>query len=140
MGTVEHVGNTWDLKRRFRQHTKCKKTKLSKTGHGKFYGRQDISMHVISAHPTKSEARSEEMRLQSFWGFVNESQKMKSSMTGKLLGSKNGNSNLTEEQVREIKFFLKQGISCSRIGRQYKVTHTAISLIKMGKTWSHITI
>lgn len=56
-------------------------------------------------------------------------------------GSRNGKAKLTEKQVIEIKKELKEGkISGSELARQYGVTKTQISLIKLGKSWNHISI
>jgi len=46
---------------------------------------------------------------------------------------------LTEDQVLLIWADLQAGQSCASIGRQYGVTPEAISAIKLGKNWSHVT-
>ena len=56
-------------------------------------------------------------------------------------GEKNGKARLTEEQVIEIKKALKEGnISGTELAKIYKVTKVQISYIKLGKSWSHVTI
>lgn len=53
-------------------------------------------------------------------------------------GQRNGNSKLTDDQVRSIKKKLKNGVKVSDISKQYEVSETNISYIKKEKTWSHI--
>lgn len=58
-----------------------------------------------------------------------------------LRGSQSANSKLTEDDVREIKSLLAEGIrSQASIASQYGVSRTAISLIKQGVNWSHVTL
>ena len=47
-------------------------------------------------------------------------------------------SQLNEEQVLEIKVFLKNGLTCGEIARQYGVSRKIISRIKNNDTWKHI--
>lgn len=51
-------------------------------------------------------------------------------------GSKNGNSVLTENQVRQIKARLPGNMS--QLAREFKVSHTTISRIACGRTWKHL--
>lgn len=56
-------------------------------------------------------------------------------------GGKNGTAKLTEDQVREIKAALlatPRGIGRA-LAKQYGVTATQISYIKLGQTWGHVT-
>ncbi len=46
---------------------------------------------------------------------------------------------LTEDAVASIAAMLADGMSCAGIARQYGVTPEAISAIKHGKNWAHIT-
>lgn len=46
---------------------------------------------------------------------------------------------LTETTVAEIAALLNDKVSCAAIGRRYGVTPEAISAIKHGKNWSHVT-
>lgn len=55
------------------------------------------------------------------------------------VGSQNGGSKLTEEQVKEIKILLEKGLTSPKIGRQYGVSKTTILRIKNGTHWKHIT-
>lgn len=56
-------------------------------------------------------------------------------------GENNGQSKLTEEEVKEIKRLLKDGvISQRKIAERYKVTPALISLIKKLKAWKEVSI
>jgi len=59
MGTVEYVGCTIDPEYRFGQHTKAKPS----AGQGKFYGRQDLTMHIVEVHEDRKEALLAEGRV-----------------------------------------------------------------------------
>jgi predicted GIY-YIG superfamily endonuclease len=73
MGGVEYVGETIRPKRRFYQH--IKKRPLSNSRHSKFYGRQDLSMHVVDSFETKEEAKNAEYHLQIYWNLKTDKQK-----------------------------------------------------------------
>jgi hypothetical protein len=45
---------------------------------------------------------------------------------------------LTEDEAKEIITLLSQDGRVTRIANQFGVSHTAISLIKSGTTWSHL--
>lgn len=140
MGGVDYVGHSDNPKKRLWQHTKAKPN--GRSGNGKFYGRQDISLHIVSVHETKAEARREEVRLQKFWGFETEVEKMARSQRGqkreKITGENHGRAKLTNEQVREIKFFLRQGISTRKIAKMLGVNRRTITFIKTGKAWTSV--
>lgn len=53
-------------------------------------------------------------------------------------GVRNGNAVLTEDDVREVRNLLAQGLSNAEIGRRFKVGATSISRIKLGKGWKHV--
>lgn len=53
-------------------------------------------------------------------------------------GSQNGNAKLNEEYVRNIRRRLEAGEVQSVIAADYGVTHFTISLIHLGKTWTHV--
>ena len=53
-------------------------------------------------------------------------------------GQRNPMAKLTEEEVKDIKYFLSIGINDSDIAKQYEVTRGAINLIKQGKRWNHV--
>lgn len=56
----------------------------------------------------------------------------------KATGTTNGNSKLTEKDVKEIKLALSEGRSCCSIGKEYKVSNVAIANIRDGKVWKDI--
>ena len=55
-------------------------------------------------------------------------------------GEKNNHAKLTSKQVIKIKRLIKKGLYLVDIATRYKVTTTAISEIKAGRTWKHIFI
>lgn len=54
-------------------------------------------------------------------------------------GIKNGSAKLTEDAVREIRQRLNKGDRQVDIANDFGITQTAVSFIKIGKTWSHLT-
>jgi hypothetical protein len=56
-----------------------------------------------------------------------------------LYGELNTEAKLTDDAVRKIKKLLGDGISQSKIAAMFGVGQMAISRIKTGKRWSHIT-
>ena len=56
------------------------------------------------------------------------------------IGSTNGNSVLTEKQVIDIKYKLNNGVKGVTLAKEYNVTPSLISRIKLGKCWNHIKI
>lgn len=127
LGGVEHVGKTIRPKIRFYEHVKNKPNK----GKGKFYKRQDISMHIVATYATKAEALQAEYDLQIFWGLPTDRSK-------RVKGSKHWAAKLDETKVKEIKFLLSQKISCAEIGRRFSIPKRSISNIKLGHAWSHL--
>lgn len=55
-----------------------------------------------------------------------------------MIGEKAPHAILTEIQVREIKNKISQGITLTRIANDYKVSKSAIGMIKRGKNWKHV--
>jgi hypothetical protein len=54
-------------------------------------------------------------------------------------GEKNGQTRLTEIEVKEIKKILKQGnLKNIQVAKAFETTPTVICLIKTGKTWKHV--
>lgn len=49
-------------------------------------------------------------------------------------------SKLNSNMVHAIKWFLNKGVSHSELGKAFKVSRSAISLISGGKTWKHIAL
>lgn len=128
MGTVEYVGQTVRSKIRFGDHTRTNPG----PGRGKFYRRQDISMHIVATYTTRVEALQAEHDLQVYWGLPTDRSKRSQK------GSKNGMSKLTEDQVREIKYLLAQKISGAEIGRRFGISKMSIWKIKKGIAWTHV--
>lgn len=60
---------------------------------------------------------------------------------GRLKGSRNGMVKLTEKEVSEIKVLLKnRQLKQCQIAEMYEVTDATVSLIKSGKTWTHVRV
>jgi predicted GIY-YIG superfamily endonuclease len=78
MGTIEYVGETERPNERFYQHTKVKPIK-NKSGFGKFYGRQDIIINIVSEFNNKKQAFNYQCELQSQYGFETDLIKCKKS-------------------------------------------------------------
>ena len=136
MGTVEYVGKTTNPKVRIKQHTMWKAN--TPTGRGKFFRRQDITMHIVSQHLTDKEARKYEAELQKSWGLETEGEVISRKNKGKLSGEKCNFSKLTEKQVNEILVLLEQKVSQNKIAQKFKVGQPVISRIKNGKRWSYL--
>jgi len=97
MGTVEYVGETTNPSHRMRQHTKYKR----KGGHGKFYNRLDIKMHIVKEFDNRKEAWDYQCKLQNEYGLDTDGEIISNSQKGRI------HSNLT-----------KQKMSYSRIGNK----------------------
>jgi len=54
-------------------------------------------------------------------------------------GSNNGESKLTESEVREIRFLIDIGEKQVKIAKMFDVSDAIISSIKLGKNWSHVS-
>lgn len=126
MGGVDYVGHSDNPNGRFIQHTQRKPQGRSI---GKFYGRQDLLVNIVSAHPTRTEAKREEMRLQKFWGFKTEDEKNRSNQK---------NLKLTEDKVKEIKVLLQQEIPQREIAKRFGISKRSVLFIKQGKSWTHV--
>jgi hypothetical protein len=53
-------------------------------------------------------------------------------------GVENGNSRLTEDNVRHIRALIAEGQNNTAIGRVFGVTNSVISMIRLGKSWRHL--
>ena len=77
---------------------------------------------------------------------ISQSNKGKKNRLGKTNSSEHksaistANLKLTEQQVREIKLLLKNGLSTRRIAKLFHISKTSIQNIKSGKYWSHISV
>lgn len=74
MGTVEYVGETTRPKERFANHTKHKQSKGNSIG--LFYGRCDLSMHIVKSFDSKKEAYAYQIELQKQYGLPTDIEKL----------------------------------------------------------------
>ncbi len=54
-------------------------------------------------------------------------------------GARNPNSKLDERKVRRIKRLISRGLNNKQIARRFAVTHGTISLIRLRKSWNHVS-
>ena len=66
MGTVEYVGESLNPKKRLRQHTKTKPR--AGVGSGKFFGRQDLILHIVAGFDNRKDAWEHQCNLQTQYG------------------------------------------------------------------------
>jgi len=59
---------------------------------------------------------------------------------GKRQGSLNPSAKLSEDKVREIKLFLKDGFTLIDLHTKYNVSLSTLKNIKYSRTWTHITV
>lgn len=55
-----------------------------------------------------------------------------------VLGERNGNAKLTEENVKQIRELSKLGTPRKNIAQQFKVSYVTITFIVTGRSWSHV--
>lgn len=128
---VEYIGETKRPKGRFYQHTKSKPNGSSC---GKFYGRTDITMHVVNEFDNKKDAFNYQCELQKQYGFKTDREinkgrnhtidtklKISKNRIGKGIGSRD---KFTEEHKQKLKE-AKQNIS--------KETRQKMREAKLGK-------
>lgn len=53
-------------------------------------------------------------------------------------GGANGRAKLTDDDIREIRSLLAQGVSQHRLAAQFGVSRPSIGSIRSGETWSHV--
>jgi hypothetical protein len=58
---------------------------------------------------------------------------------GPSYGEKNGNSKLTEDNVREIRVLLSQKMPMTHIGKLFSIDHSTVSSIRDCKTWGSVS-
>lgn len=68
------------------------------------------------------------------------SEKGRRSISEKKRGRKHHNAKLTEEDVKEIKIMLKNGVSRKDIMNKFNVSYKNLSKIANNKTWKHVEI
>ena len=56
----------------------------------------------------------------------------------KLIGTKNGQSKLTDQKVREIRLKHKQGTRSAVLAREYQVSKATLYSVVYNKTWIHV--
>ncbi len=76
MGTIEYVGETYDIKQRLYNHTKTNKSIWD----GKFYGRNDIFMNIVAEFDNNKDAFEYQCKLQKEYGFETDLDKMQYSI------------------------------------------------------------
>lgn len=59
-------------------------------------------------------------------------------VTADQAGEANGNRRLREADVDEIRFALRRGATNTALGERYGVTHSQISNIRRGLSWTHV--
>ena len=125
-GKVVDVGESYYPETRLRVKTKQKPKPRTKTH---FYGRTDITLEVVSSHPTRKEARVEEGRLKLFYGLE---------WTERLgFGGNQKMRKLTQDQANEIKAkYIPHKYTMTMLSEEYGVSQPAISQIINGKTYN----
>lgn len=72
-----------------------------------------------------------------YWATSEENERDKREHGNSLLGERHHQAKLTESDVRSIRFRLSQGEKGAALSREFGVTQTAISYIKLRKSWRH---
>jgi len=67
-------------------------------------------------------------------------QKITAAIRGRFIGSESSRAKLTESDVLIIKRLLRDGLSTKEIAKRYAVCYAAISHIRQGRTWRHVTL
>jgi len=123
-GEVEYVGESVRPKTRLYEHTRRPPRKTG--SYGKFYGRKDLTVEIVSEHSTRKESFNAQCVLQSQYGLP----------TDHVLISQNSPANgaksrsLTYEQAQEIRSkFEEYKIKKASLAREYKTSPTTISRI-----------
>jgi len=133
LGTVEYVGETFrEVKDRFKNHIKKRPNNLNRDG--KFYGRQDVSIHEVARFDNRRDAKLLEEQLQISYGLTTDKSKhlraleaMHNSYTGD--GGKNQRS-ITFEDAEEIRRLRSESnIKYDQLASQFGVTQATIGKI-----------
>ena len=124
-GNVVDVGESKSPKDRLYSKTKRKPG----PGHGKFYGRTDITLEVLKGYDDRKEARQEEKRLQKLYNLTRYEDKAFREVNLKAR-------KLTREQAEEVKkLYIPGKTTLSGIAKQYGVTRGVITGIVKGYTY-----
>ena len=152
MGSVEYVGQTVNPERRFYAHTKEKPR--NGCGNGKFYNRQDLTIHIVKSFQTKEEALAFEGELKLSYGFewtektcVSKAGKIGGKIGGKIVGKKTGPINgkipsrwlrkLTFEDAEVIRQLYATGCYFQyELAEMYSLTQSSIYNIIKNKTYT----
>ena len=102
LGTVEYVGISCNPKSRYYYHTKAKPKSSNDCSRGKFYGRQDLFLHIVNTFTDRSEALRQEGELKSHYGFL-WSEKEAQREAGRIAGRKNVESGLLRRNSDQMK-------------------------------------
>jgi len=126
-GIVEYVGETSrELKDRFKQHTK----KKPGSGCGKFYKRQDVTIHEVTRFDNRKEALKLEGILKLRYG-LEWSERNGSLVAGKM------SRKLSIEQAEEIRRIYANGnISQRKLAEQYGISQRSVCCIINKKSYN----
>ena len=129
---VEYVGVTSRPKGRMWQHTKDPNKRGS--SRGLFYGRNDITMHIIDQFETRKQALFAEAELKISYGFKPTEW---NNSVGKYRKWNIDRRKLTLEQVEEIKKLYATGkYSHRKLGEMYNITHATIGYMLRKQTYN----
>ena len=125
-GKVVDVGESKNPPARLYKKTKAILEIDRKTN---FYGRTDITLEVVSSHPTRKEARVEEGRLKLFYGLEwTENHR---------LGLPDSQRKLTKEIADEIRAkYIPYKYHTTMLAEEYGVHKSAIKHIISGQTYN----
>ena len=116
IGTVIDVGYTCRPEKRMYQHTKTKPGK----GTGKYYGRTDLKMVIVSEHFTRKEAAQAEIALKSQHG-LEPIEHLNGVRNGKL------NRKLTMEQAEEIRAkYVPWKYTLDKLAKEYGINSATV--------------
>jgi predicted GIY-YIG superfamily endonuclease len=114
-GTIEYVGETYRPKGRMYDHTKCKPSGRN----GKFYGRQDLVMNIVSVFDNRKDARELEGKLKLDYG-MEHTEITRTSKGGKIQGPKNAESG---HMKRMAKLAGKKAVESGQLARLHTIIH-----------------
>jgi predicted GIY-YIG superfamily endonuclease len=131
-GEVEYVGESTRPKTRLYEHTR--RTPKVRGSHGKFYGRTDLTLEIVSEHATRKESFDAQCVLQAKYGLP----------TDDILISQNSPANgaksrvLTYQQAEEIRHkYNTTKIKQAQLAREYNVSSPTIYRILINKYYNN---
>jgi predicted GIY-YIG superfamily endonuclease len=135
-GTIEYVGTTSRPKGRMWQHTKDPNKRGS--SRGLFYGRNDLTMHIVDQFETRKQALFAETELKTTYGFKPTEW---NNTVGKYRKWNIEKRKLTLNEVEEIKqLYLTGKYSHRKLGEMYNISHTAIGHMLRKQTYNCLEI